>query len=138
MRISIPQDQLGGWAVCPYALAALEQIQIVQTDLHLIRPPTEDFEVCVFVVDAAVTEDQLRTQCVVLNQQYPEMIFLPDHQDRATNTNGVATNNGKHNVILCQPKIKLQQARYKLMKTNYYSFWNKEYLKEILDDDYLD
>lgn len=36
-------------------------------------------------------------------------------------------------LILCQPKAKLEAARAKLKNTKYYSYWEKEYLKEILN-----
>jgi hypothetical protein len=63
---------------------------------------------------------------------YPEMVFLPDHKDRDTFINGVQTNNGKYNLILCQWRDNLESARTKLKNSNYYSFWDQEYLKEIL------
>lgn len=34
---------------------------------------------------------------------------------------------------VCQPKAKLEAARAKLKNTKYYSYWEKEYLKEILN-----
>jgi len=30
----------------------------------------------------------------------------------------------------------LTEARKKLAKTNYYDYWDKNYLKEVLEDDY--
>ena len=34
---------------------------------------------------------------------------------------------------LAQRRKELEKARTKLKETNYYSFWNKKYLKEILN-----
>ena len=69
----------------------------------------------------------------ILSWQYPDIIFLPDHKDRKTFINGVQTNNGKHNLLLCQLRSRLKIARDKLKKSNYYSFWTEDYLKEILN-----
>ena len=74
--------------------------------------------------------------CSELNEKYLDLIFLPDHKNRDTYINGVKTNNGNHNIILCQPKKKLKDARAALKKTDYYTYWDKEYLKEILGEDY--
>ena len=65
------------------------------------------------------------------NKIFPEIIFLPDHKDRETYINGVATNNGKYNLILCQWRDNLNKARSKLEHTKYYSFWDQTYLEEI-------
>jgi len=37
---------------------------------------------------------------------------------------------------LCQPREELTEARKKLAKTDYYSYWDKYYLREVLEDDY--
>jgi hypothetical protein len=66
------------------------------------------------------------------NKIYPDMVFLPDPKDRYTEINGVQTNNGNYNLILCQWRDKLDNARSKLQKTSYYTYWAEEYLKEIL------
>jgi hypothetical protein len=60
------------------------------------------------------------------------MVFLPDPKDKYTEINGVQTNNGEHNLILCQWRDNLDKARAKLQKTTYYTHWASEYLKEIL------
>ena len=48
----------------------------------------------------------------------------------------IKTNNGLYNLILSQPKKELSEFRKKLVKTNYYSNWDEDYLKEILQEDY--
>ena len=46
------------------------------------------------------------------------------------------TNNGKYNLVLCQPRKDLTEARKKLAKTEYYDYWDKNYLEEVLEEDY--
>ena len=77
--------------------------------------------------------EELSEHCERLAELYPDMIFLPD-STRETFINGVQTNNGKYNLILCQSKKKLLDARRQLAKTDYYTFWDPEYLREIVGD----
>ena len=38
--------------------------------------------------------------------------------------------------MLCQPRKELTEARKKLAKTNYYDYWDENYLQEVLEEDY--
>lgn len=129
--ISKPRDELGGMPVCPFASSS--SLSIVDTDGSDVNPPTEDFDIIIYRFPEHYTIKKLNDLAKEYNVSYPEMIFLPDHKDRVTFINRVQTNNGKYNLILCQPKAKLEAARAKLKNTKYYSYWEKEYLKEILN-----
>jgi hypothetical protein len=133
LKISLPQDNLGGMAICPYAKSA--QFDLVESDGLDLSPPPWHFEIIIYKLPDSFTEQQLFDLAKKANFDFDDTIYLPDHKDRNTFINGVQTNNGKYNLILCQPKEKLKTARYKLMKTNYYSFWDKDYLNEILGED---
>jgi len=128
--ISTPSDSLGGFSVCPYAKGA--EYDIIKTDGSDIDPPPWDFELIIYVLPEFWSEDNLVSLAVEYNRIYNDLVFLPDHKDRNTFINGVQTNNGKHNLLLCQWRDSLNQARDKLSKTVYYSFWDKDYLEEIL------
>jgi len=139
--VGLPQKQLGGLAVCPFARAHLNSYDVTFVEnLDQIRAPAHDFELIIFVVMAAVDAGSLHDFCIRLGQHDSKYIFLPDHKDKKTFINGVQTNNGKHNLVLCQPLEKLNLARLKLKKTLYYSYWDKDYLNEILgtDNEHLD
>jgi hypothetical protein len=131
--ISKPQEKIGSHAICPFAKLA-NRFEVIKVEKDII-PPQRDFEVVIFLLGEILQTD-LHKKCDELNLKYPEFIFLPDHKDNNTFINGVQTNNGKNNLILCQPKNKLREARKSLNKTNYYSFWDKKYLKDILGNDY--
>ena len=62
--------------------------------------------------------------------------FIADHRKSNTKINGIPTSNGKYNLVLCQPREELTEARKKLAKTNYYDYWDKNYLEEVLEEDY--
>jgi hypothetical protein len=129
-KISKPRDELGGMSVCPYAKKV--EFILVETDGSDISPPPWDFELIVYKLPDHYTIDELVSIANEYNICYPDMIFLPDHKDKNTFINKVQTNNGIYNLILCQWRDNLESARTKLKTSNYYSFWDAEYLKEIL------
>ena len=133
--ISVPKKELGGHSICPFAKLA-SRFKIDQAQGKIVPPEDRNFDVIVYTLPDAVSEEDINNMCSDLNEQYTDLIFLPDHKDRNTYINGVQTNNGTYNLILCQPKQKLKDARLGLKKTDYYTYWNNEYLKEILGEDY--
>jgi len=129
-RIMQPRAELGGMSVCPFAKAA--EYEIIETDGSNIDPPPWDFELIIYKLPDLYTIDELNAIADEYNNIFPDMVFLPDHKDKKTFINGVQTNNGTYNFILCQWRDNLETARSKLKKTNYYNFWEKNYLDEIL------
>ena len=128
-RLAKPREELGGMSVCPFAKNS--DYSIVETDGSDINPPPWDFELIIYKLPDTYSVDELAEIATEYNDIFPEMIFLPDHKDRETFINGVATNNGKYNLILCQWRDNLNKARSKLEHTKYYSFWDQNYLEEI-------
>jgi hypothetical protein len=129
-RISKPREELGGMPVCPFA--STSELSIVDTDGSDINPPPWDFGLIIYRLPDKYTIEELDAIAKEYNTMYPEMVFLPDHKDRNTFINGVQTNNGIYNLILCQWRDGLEKARSKLSGTKYYTFWDEAYLKEIL------
>ena len=128
-RLAKPREELGGMSVCPFAKNS--DYSIVETDGSDINPPPWDFELIIYKLPNEYSINELAELAAEYNDIFPEMIFLPDHKDRETFINGVATNNGKYNLILCQWRDNLNKARSKLEHTKYYSFWDQNYLEEI-------
>ena len=129
-RIKQPREELGGMSVCPFAKSA--DYEIIETDGSDIDPPPWDFELIIYKLPDLYTVDELTAIANEYNNIFPDMVFLPDHKDKQTFISGVQTNNGTYNFILCQWRDNLETARSKLKKTNYYNFWDKDYLDEIL------
>ena len=129
-RITLPRDELGNFSVCPFAKSA--EYTIIETTGPDIDPPQWDFELIIYQLPSSYTEEEVISIANEYNKIYPEMVFLPDPKDRYTEINGVQTNNGKYNLILCQWRDNLEKARSKLLNTSYYSFWNQAYLDEII------
>jgi hypothetical protein len=138
-RVAEPLPDLGGYATCPFAKQAQKnQILIEKINVEGIVPPTDlNFEIVIYVIEDNIDSTTLDMYVEKFNSTFKDLVFLADHPNQIieTGTNAYSSN-GKYVLILCQPKDKLRKARETLTKTRYYSFWNPEYLKKIMGDDY--
>lgn len=130
-KVSEVRPELGGFSVCPFAKKATYEILKINIDkIH----PIDGFDVVIYIIN----EDNLDTinQWVnYYNKKYKDWLFFEDCASYDTFINGVQTNNGKYNLILGQPKEKLKKFREILKKTDYYSYWDKDYYDEIMSSD---
>ncbi len=130
-RITQPREELGGFPVCPYAKGI--EFEIIETDGSDINPPPWDFELLVYKLPDSYSNEEVVDIALEYNKLFPDLVFLPDPKNRHTEINGIQTNNGMFNLILCQYREKLNNARKNLSKTSYYQYWSEQYLKEILE-----
>lgn len=127
-EVSAVRPELGGFSICPFAKKA--NYKILEIDIDALYP-FDGFDVVIYVLN----ESDLKTiQWWVdfYNNKYKDWLFFEDCASYDTFINGVQTNNGKYNLILGQPKEKLMKFREILKKTEYYSYWSKEYYDEIV------
>jgi hypothetical protein len=129
IRISKPRNELGRFATCPYA--RFSKYQIEKRSISDLAP-LAGVEVAIFVLEDSLTLDDLLGACRALNEVYPDYVFLDDHRDNDTFINGVQTNNGIYNLIICQNKERLLEARKDLHETKYYSYWDQEMYHKIV------
>ena len=132
-QISKIRPELGNFSTCPYASAANFSIQ--EQKLSKIVP-NSDFDVIIHIVEDDIDANSLYDAVDEYNRNHPDYKFIADHGKTRTHIQGIQTSNGKYNLVLCQPRKELTEARKKLAKTNYYDYWDKNYLKEVLEDDY--
>ena len=132
-QLSKIRPELGNFAICPYASTA--NFAIVDEKLSQIMPNGE-FDVIIYVVEDDIDANFLYETVDDYNRNYPDYKFIADHGKTNTYIQGIQTNNGKYNLVLCQSRNELTEARKKLAKTNYYDYWDKNYLEEVLEDDY--
>jgi hypothetical protein len=140
-RISKKKDELGGFAICPFAKKAFEEKKVFwsyigyETEAYILRyieATPDDFEVIIFYnLSKNLTNEDLLSIIAKLQEKMPDMVFLKDHPDNPGFINGVNTSNGEYPTILVQPRNKLEESRNKLLKTKYYDHWSEEYKKEI-------
>ena len=132
-QLSKIRPELGNFAICPYASKA--NYTIVDEKLSQIVP-NNDFNVIIYVVEDNMSAEFLYDAVDDYNRNYPDYKFIADHGKTKTYIQGIQTSNGKYNLVLCQLRKELTEARKKLAKTNYYDYWDKDYLEEVLEDDY--
>jgi hypothetical protein len=130
-KLSTTYIELNGFSICPFAKKS--KYKIIKLMDEEINPILDSLDLIIYVLEYDYTFEQLTSIAKEYNTLYPHLVFLPDGKDRHTNINGIPTNNGKYNLLLCQDRSELQIARNKLAKTAYYTLWDKSYLKEILE-----
>lgn len=131
-EVSKERPELGGLPICPYALKS--KSLIIDTTIDDIVPQ-EGYDVIIFIVEDSLNINDILKWVEIYNKKYSDYLFLEDCASKNTFINGVKTNNQKFNLILCQSTTKLKKFREQLAKTEYYSYWSEDYLKEILGDD---
>ena len=134
-HLSKTQDNLGGLSVCPYAARARYKILNrvkkpikFERDQHLL----DTVDVLMYLKEFRMKKSRMYALCDQLNDTHKEYVFLADHWDAETNIKDVRTNNGLYNLILCQKRSKLKNARKFLQSKNYYNYWSKKYLKDVM------
>ena len=127
------RPELGNFAVCPYASTA--NFIILEEKLRKVTP-RYGWDVVIYVVEDEHDQDFLYAMVDDYNRTYKEYKFIADYRNSKTKINGVMTSNGKYNLVLCQPRKELTEARKKLAKTDYYKYWDKNYLEDVLEEDY--
>ncbi len=133
-KISQENPDIGGFAICPFAKH--NTYKIIKSSINDIKPLNEEFGVVIFIVEDDLDLDFARKKIEELNETYLEYMFFDDFRDEPSYINGIKTNNGKYNLILYQNRQFLTKIRQKLAKTNYYDYWDDEYLQEILGEHY--
>lgn len=132
-RTSKVRPELGGLSLCPFSSKA--KYTIIKTKSDEIKP-VYGYDIVFFVIEDHFNVEQVQYWVDFYNNKYPELIFFEDCPQNDTLLQGISTSNGKYNIITMQNREYLQNSRKKLVKSKYYSYWEDELLKEILDSDY--
>ena len=128
-ELTVKREELGGFSICPYAFSALVHIEKrALSKVSLI----EGFDVVVFIVEDDISVASMLQKIAELNMVCRDYIWLDDHKEETTYLSGVQSNFGKANLILCQKRDKLLQARENLSKTDYYKYWSEELYNRIV------
>lgn len=129
VEVSKSRPEIGGFPVCPYAFKSKNKIIECKIDDIV---PEDGYDVIIFIVQDNLSVDKVQEYVKKYNEMYENYSFFEDCASQNTFINGVKTNNPKFNLILAQPKEKLAKYREILSKTDYYTYWDKEYYEKIL------
>jgi len=132
-KVSVLRPELGGFAVCPYASTA--KYKIVECQIDDIEP-IEGYDVVIFIVEDYHTVEDILEWVESYNKIWEDWEFFEDCAEKISFVGEIQSNNGIYNLILGQPKEKLRKFREKLGNTKYYDYWDDDYMREILGDDY--
>jgi S-adenosylmethionine/arginine decarboxylase-like enzyme len=128
-RITEKHKSLGGNRICPFA----KMPKVVTVEKLCL----EEFvgisdQITVYMENGIRSSyEDLELLCRTLKSLNPNFVFLPDHPHKPNYINGYETGNGVFPCVIVQTKQELDTARTALEKTNYYQYWDKDYLAEI-------
>lgn len=128
-KVKQSRKELNGKSICPFAKMP-GVIPVDKLSIQNVEPL--GIQITIYIETAVnSTFEELETLCRRLSKKHKKYIFLPDHPQKQNYINGVETGNEHLPLIIVQTKKELLTARAVLEKTDYYDFWDKEYLKEI-------
>jgi len=130
-HVSVKRGELGGHAICPYAFSA--SVHVEERALSEVTLIEAGVDIVIFIVEDNVTLPSMLNKVAELNMKHPDHVFLDDHVDEPTHIRGIQSNFGKYNMIMCQRNDKLLEAREKLHKTDYYTYWHQEMYQRIIN-----
>jgi hypothetical protein len=135
--ISIPQEKLNNWSICPFAkqVKSLEFIIVDNLNIDNIEQNIDKInqnQVTVITEGSLIPSfNEIDIICKFLNKKYQDLIFLPDHPNNPNFISTVETGNKNYALVIAQSKKKLLNSRKILEKNNYYNLWPDDYKKEI-------
>jgi hypothetical protein len=137
-----PQPWLNNLPACPYAKQALINNRVdfrrshtYINDVHeLFDNWNTQFDVVVLVCDDNLDSNTFSKHVAEINKKYVPLGYacLEDHIDCVESVKDITFNNGKYNLILCQPLDKLNSASTQLAKQGYYQHWDKDYYDQVV------
>jgi hypothetical protein len=137
-----PQPWLNNLPSCPYAKQALINNRVDFRRSHsyvadvqkLFKNWDPQFDVVVLVCDTNISSAIFSQHVADLNKHYVPLGYacLEDHVDCVEKVKDIVFNNGKYNLILCQPLDKLNTASVHLDKQGYYTHWDKDYYDQVV------
>jgi S-adenosylmethionine/arginine decarboxylase-like enzyme len=128
-RIAKKHSDLGGNKICPFA----KMPKVVSVEKLCL----EEFiginnQLTIYMENGIRSSyDEIAELCKTLKSLNPNFVFLPDHPHKPSYINGHETGNGVFPCIIVQTKQELDTARSTLEKTDYYQYWDQDYLAEI-------
>jgi S-adenosylmethionine/arginine decarboxylase-like enzyme len=128
-RITEKHADLGGNRICPFA--KMPKVVCVER-LCLEEFIGIDDQLTIYMENGVHSSySDLDELCRTLKSLNPNFVFLPDHPHKPNYINGHETGNGVFPCVIVQIKQELDSARSALEKTDYYQYWDKDYLAEI-------
>ena len=140
--LSKPEPLLNNLPSCPYARAALldNKIKFISTnnyvkDIELLFANWDSaLDVVLIVCQDNIDPIKFSEDVKEINNKYVPLGFgcLEDHVAVPETLGNIVFNNGKYNLVLCQPLEKLNKASEQLKSKGYYNNWSKDYFDSVV------
>lgn len=141
--IEKPRGELSGFPVCPFALKTRINNRYTilfvkkEDELYQIIPlfdgSTKDIMIIYLEYDISVEQCSKLREKLNLMYNVKDLAILESHMEDPFIINGVETT-FTHGVLLLVQKLSdLNEASEDLMRTNYYSFWSKNQIEEVIE-----
>ena len=138
--VSLKRKELGGHAICPFAKPFLDKIKIIEsTDFWVDAISSMDNEehpmLYLIYGDKEKYDIEWLEWFCDIHEKYSRdrgLWLIWDHPSQINKINGIKTSNEEYAILFIQPIEELNKYSDKLEKTNYYSFWDKEYYNNIV------
>ena len=142
-HIQIPRSQLGNMPICPYARAAIvnKQYTIAQCTIDTIDSQIQQCDISTNIVHILYlptyeqyTTQQLSEVTLKLNQQYrkDDKVVLENEPRETFELQGIRTTFPHRFLWIVQSLSDLTQKSEMLKNTDYYSYWTKEQIDEVV------
>ena len=142
-HIQIPRSQLGTMPICPYARAAIanSQYTIAQCTIDTIGSQIQQCDLSTNLVHILYlptyeqyTTQQLSELTLKLNQQYrkDDKVVLENEPRQTFELQGIRTTFPHCFLWIVQSLSDLTQKSDMLKNTDYYSYWTKEQIDEVV------
>jgi hypothetical protein len=142
-HIQTPREQLGNMPICPFARAAVtnKQYTIAQCTLDSIDDQVQQCDISTNLVHIIYlptyeqyTIQQLSEVTTKLNQQYKknDKVVLENDPRETFELQGIRTTFSHCFLWIVQSLSDLTQKSDMLKNTDYYSYWTKEQIDEVV------
>lgn len=139
--VSLKRKELGGHAICPFAKSFLDKVKIIESEDFWVdaiecMDNTEHPILYLLYGDKNKYDKSWLKWFCEIHEEYSrgkDLWLIWDHPDQTNKINGIKTNNEEYAILLIQPLSELNKYSESLKKTNYYSFWDKDYYKKIVE-----
>lgn len=134
--VSIPRKELNGFSICPFAKSEKIKYEIIESEekllIQILKSEKKKNELNIFVDKFGKLTSEIAENLVnFYNEISSDYSYFIDDHNNPNYVNKINTGNGKYIIIIAQRNDILESARKKLIKTNYYSMIEPEYLKKI-------
>lgn len=140
--LSKPEPLLNNLPSCPFAKAALidNKVKFITSnnyleDIEILFDKWDhSYDVVVLVCQNNIDPEKFSLDMQEINKKYVPLGFgcLEDHVAVPETLGDIVFNNGKYNLVLCQPLDKLNKASQYLQTKGYYKNWSKDYFDSVV------